>query len=269
MYLAALPKIDYCHIGFRLASPRPDRIHPPPATRTVLLALTHFEFRGASEYLEDLVSRIGAPQLNGIYISCLNQLVDFRVAQLPMFINHAGGPKLNPFRYARVTFYSDPVTFRTYLHATDSPPDPCYIITYVLCEWIDWQFSHIARVISNFSATLSNVVHLKLEVHLAEDRQLEGTVDIERLCLLHQFPTVQTLHVSHELEGHVALALEDIDSEGVAQALPSLDLIYLSDQQTSSIEKFITAREPSGRSVTVVETPTEFEKKNIRVLRHQ
>ena len=69
--------------------------------------------------MEDLVSRIDALQLNGIYISYLNQLVDFRIAQLPIFIDHAVGPKSNPFRYAPVIFYSDQVAFRTHRHAYD------------------------------------------------------------------------------------------------------------------------------------------------------
>ena len=41
------------------------------------------------------------------------------------------------------------------------------------------------------------------------DRQLEGTV-FEWVHLLYQFSTVQMLHVSMNLTGHVAFALEVI-----------------------------------------------------------
>ena len=124
-----------------------------------------------------------------------------------------------------LTIAGSPVTFQTNRHANDSSPDPHNATTYIHCRGIDWQVSHLAQVVSHLSATLSNVVHLNLEVK--HSFQLEGTDGVEWLHLLHQFRTVQTLHVSHELAGHVALALEDVSSEIVAKSLPSLDLIYL------------------------------------------
>ena len=75
--LAALPRLRTFLIVFQLANPRPDRIRLPPVTRTVLPSLIEFHFQGASEYLDDLVARIDALQLDRIYVSYLNQLVDF------------------------------------------------------------------------------------------------------------------------------------------------------------------------------------------------
>jgi hypothetical protein len=92
-----------------------------------------------------------------------------------------------------------------------------------------------------------------------EGRQLMGTEDIEWIHLLQQFPAVQTLHVSRELAGHVALALEDIAGEMVDEVIPSLDLIRVVDQPASSIEKFIAARQLSGCPVTVIDSETEFD----------
>ena len=258
--LAALPRLHTFCLGFRSATPRPDRIHPPPATRTILPTLTHLYFKGASEYLEDLVARIDAPQLDKFIICYLNQLVDFQVARLSIFIVRSVGPKITPFRHALVTFGNHRVTFRTYLHAniTRSSRGPHYAETSVSCHGIEWQVSHIAQVVSHFSETLSNVVHLKLDV--AYDTQLKVTDDVEWLHLFQQFTTVQTLHVSRELAGHVALALEAIDWETVAEALSSLDLIFLGGRPTSSIEKFVAARQLSGRPVTVINEERVFYK---------
>ena len=256
--LSALPRLRNFRFGFRSATPRPDRIHPPPVTRTVLPALTYFYFRGASEYVEDLVSRIDAPQLEQIKISYLNQLVDFQVAQLAMFIDRSVGPKLTPFRYARVTFRNSLVIFGTHRHPIDPSPDRHHAQTYVNCVGIDWQVSHIAQVVSHFSTTLSNVVHLNLRVDVWESIQSEGTNDVEWLRLLQQFPTVRTLHVSHQLAELVAIALEDIALETGAEVLPSLDLTYFQGQAASSIEKFAAARQRSGCPVTVIETEGEF-----------
>ena len=114
-------------------------------------------------------------------------------------------------------------------------------------------------MLSHFSTTLSNVVHLKLKVQFVGYRQSEGSDDVEWPHLLHQFPSVQTLHVSHELAGHAALALEGMSGDTVAVALPSLELIFLAGQPASSIEKFVTAPQVSGRSVTVIDTEGEFD----------
>ncbi len=262
--LATLARLETFIIEFQSATSRPDRIHPPPVTRTVLPALTYFKFRGASEYLEDLVARIDSPQLNRIYIDYLNQFVDFQVAQLSKFIDRSVGPKLTLLRHAQVTFSCGEVSFNMYRQLDHQTWD--YLArTIVSCEGIDWQVSHMTQVLSHFSATLSTVVHLKLEipleVPLKESRQLEGTDDAEWPLLLHQFSSVQTLHVSQDLVGHIALVLEDTPREMVAEMLPSLDLICLSGQPASSVEKFVAARQLSGHPVTVIDTETEFDER--------
>ena len=253
--LAALPRLKTIYFGFRSAPSHPGQIHPPPVTRTVLPALTDFGFHGASEYMEDLVSRIDAPQLNMIHISYLIELVDFQVAQFAKFIDRSVGPKLTQCRYAQITFYSNMVIFNMSHHANGPHPNPGYTIFY---QGFDWLVLHITRLLNHVSATLTNVVHLKLEVRL----QLEGPDNIGSwLHLLQQFPTVHTLHVSRKLSGRIALVLESITGESVAEVLPSLGLIYLADQPASSVEKFVASRRLSDRPVTVVETKMEFDKK--------
>ena len=150
--LATLPRLRTFWLEFQLASPRPDRIHPPPVARTVLPALTQFIFHGASEYLEDLVARIDAPRLDRIYTFPIYHLVDFQVAQLAMFIDRSVGPKLTLFKFARVTLYNHKIAFHLSPYSPFATPD-------FLCDGIDWQVSHIAQVVSHFSVTLSNVVH--------------------------------------------------------------------------------------------------------------
>ena len=259
--LAALPRLGIFFIEFQTATSHPDRVHPPPVTRTVLPALTYFQFQGDTEYLEDLVAQIDSPRLYQIHVHYLNQLVDFQVTQLAKFIDRSGGPESTPFKHAQVSFSSDWVTFDMYHDANYPGGDERRARTTISCVGIAWQVSQTAQMLSQFSATLSNVAHLKLEAEPEEDRQLGGTDDIEWLDLLHQFPTVQTLHVSLELAGNVALALEGITWEMVAEVSPSLDLIYLAGQLASSIENFVTVRQLSGRPVTVVDTKMEFDQR--------
>ena len=251
--LAVLPRLESFVIGFQLATSRPDRMHPPPVTRTNLPALTQFEFTGASEYLEDLAARIDAPQLDEITIYYLNQLVDFQVAQLSGFMDRSVGPKLALLKYARVSFHSCGVTFDM---SRETGQYPKQLWTAIDCQWIDWQVSHMAQVLSQFPTTLSlsAAVNLKLEVSTGWAGPSEGVDDVDWRHLLLQFPTMQTLHVRQELAEHIALALEHM----VAGAFPSLDLVFFEGQPAYSVEKFLAARRISGRPVTVVDTKAEF-----------
>jgi hypothetical protein len=252
--LAALPRLDTFDLQFPLALPPPERMHPP-ITRTPLPALTFFEFQGASEYLEDLVAQIDSPQLDRISVIYLKQF-DFQVAQLSKFIDRSV-VKMTPFRHAQVTLPGDKVSFdvcchefpRDENHPTSCQP-PIRIVISCRGAGTDWQVSHIAQVLRPLSATLSNVVRLKLESPNHKYPRLERA---EWLLLLRQFSSMQTLHVSRKLAEDVSQILEDITQEMVADVLPSLNLIDLQGQRASSVEKFITARQLSGRPVTVVD----------------
>ena len=259
--LAALPRLKSLTFGFQFSTSRPDRILPPPLTRTVLPTLTYFQFKGASEYLEDLVARIDGPQLNQIVITYLNQVIDFQVVRFSNFIDRTVGPEIALFKHARFTFSYHTAAFTMYPHANHSPWDRRPATTIISCQRIDWQVSHIAQVLSHLSAKLSNVVHLKLKVEYGDISQSDGADDVEWLRLLQQFSALQTLHVSQGLARHVALALEGIEGEMVDDVLPSLNLIRAVGQPASSIKKFIAARQLSGRPITVIDTEAEFDER--------
>jgi len=262
--LAVLPRLETFHFHFQSATPLSDRMRPPPVTRTILPVLTTFQFRGVDEYLEDLVAQIDSPQLNRIVTVYLNRPVVFQVAQLSTFVHRSVGP----FRCAYIRFDSDWVTFTFYRHAYYPGWNRHPVGTTLLSKVLDWHVaSHMAQVLSQFSVTLSNVVHLKLEVHLNIKlvRQLMDAGYLEWLHLLRQFSTVQTLHVSQKFSRFVALVLEDITAEMAVEVLPSLHLIFLEDQPTFTIENFITFRQLCGRPVTAVETVMDYE----RLILHQ
>ena len=250
--LAAFPRLKDFHMEFQSATSRPDRLLPPPTTRTILPALNRFEYKGASEYLEALVAQIDGPQLSRIDIHYFNQLADFGVRQLSRFIHHSG-PEITRIRHAVVIFYSGEVNFAMYPHANDPYSYRREVI--IGCKWIDWQVSHMAQVLSQFCVTLSSVVHLQLKQFLdLEEARID---DVEWLHLLQQFPTVRTLHVNWKLAGHVALALEDISGRTATEVLPSLELIWIGDRR---IKKFDAARRVSGHPVNVC-TKEEFDKR--------
>ncbi|KAH9037532.1 hypothetical protein EDB84DRAFT_1137820 [Lactarius hengduanensis] len=259
--LATLPRLEILAVTFHLATSRPDRIvHPPPVTRTILPALISIRFMGASEYLEDLVGRIDSPQLHQISTVYLNQVVDFQVAQFSNFVDRSVGPKTALCKHAQFSLFPGGVAFTMCPHVNRSPWDLRPVKTIISCQGIGWEVSHVAQMVSQISAIQTNVVHLKFTELM--DCLFGGTGDdVAWVHLLRQFSAVQTLHVSQGFAGHVALALEDTVGVTVNEVLPSLDLIYLADHPTSSIEKFVAARRLSGRPVTVIETETEFDER--------
>ena len=61
--LSALSSLKSFHLAFRSPQSRPDRESPslPPPERSILPALNDFRFKGVTEYLEELTTRIDAP----------------------------------------------------------------------------------------------------------------------------------------------------------------------------------------------------------------
>jgi hypothetical protein len=256
--LAALPSLKTFTIEFQSAVPYPDQIRPRP--RNILPALTFFQFRGASEYLENLVAQIDGPQLIEIVMVYSKQSVDSPVAQLCCLVDRSVSPRSILFRRAHITILDGRINFTLYGDANYPGWDRRPSKTTISWEAIDRQVSHMAQVLRQFSSALSNVVHLELEACLGKDHQSEY-MDVEWLHLLHQASAVQTLNVSWSLAGHIALALQGITEETVAEVLPSLELIYLQHRPSSSVEKFVAVRQLSGRPVTVVKTTMEFDKR--------
>ena len=112
--LSALTRLIRLIIGFQSPASRPDQRgrRPPPLTRVILPALEEFRFQGVSEYLEDLMARIDAPQLRILDISLFNQVI-FDIQQLTYFIGHAG--ILESSHSAKVVFTDNDVQILFYL----------------------------------------------------------------------------------------------------------------------------------------------------------
>ncbi|KAH8983830.1 hypothetical protein EDB86DRAFT_3085039 [Lactarius hatsudake] len=250
--LAALPILADLVIEFesRSATSRNDRISLPPITRILLPALTSFRFDGASEYLEDFVAQIDAPQLKCISVDNILRLVDYRATQLSKFIDRSVGPRLILARRADFDFFGRSITM--YPLAKHPSSDWHHAEVLVSLKWVDWPVMDIAQLLSHFPATPSNVIHLNLVAYEA-NHCLEDISDVGWLQLLYHFSALQTLRLSPALVGNVALALEDITGKLVDELLPSLDLVWIVGQRASSIEKFIATRELYGRPITVVD----------------
>ena len=255
--LVAFPRLKLFTIKFE-GYTSPDRIRPPPATRSILLSLTSFHFKGTYMYLEDLVAQIDCPQLFWIWIDYLKHPVDLPVTQLSEFIDRSVGSELIPSRRAHISLHSTRVAFTLYRGENypgwDLPP----VETTIFPNLFRCRIPETAKVLSQFSPTLYAVVHLQIEINAQS--LMERAHDADWLHLFCQFPAMQILDVSGYLSNYVALALKDITMERVPEVFPSLRLIFLEGKPASSVETIITSRRFSDRPVTFVETKAEFEK---------
>ena len=266
--LTILTMLEDLTIGFQSPASRPDQIRLPPITRTVLPALTSFDFYGVREYLEDFVERINAPRLHTIWTIYLNQLIDFEIPHLWRFVDHS--EDLNQPRYCLVNFKDDVVSFRAgpttewHIPEYESYEDiPRQINVYIPCEGIDWQVSHLAQALNQISAAtvLSHILHFSIDSESINRDPEDIMEDIEWMQLLRPFSSVQTLFVSKELAAHISRSLENTGSMMATEVLPALDMLCLEDQPMTFAHKFIAARWESGHPVTTVDTKRAFQER--------
>jgi hypothetical protein len=247
--LTALTSLKTFHLGFQALQSRPDREsrHPPPSTRSVLPALTYIYFQGASEYLEDLVARIGAVPLLDILALCFISQPVFRIPHLSQFINRV--PKFQALNGARVVIsYDIYVTLR----------EPSRTVSHkvlemsILDKYLGWQPSLLPQLYTSLPLFLT-VEHLYMECPYGWDDYIGNTQWLE---LLHPFSAVKNLYLSKEFALCVARALQGLVGERVTELLPALQNIFLAELRPSgrvqkAIEPFIYARHLSGHPIAV------------------
>ena len=259
--LAALTRLKSFSIGFQSLTSRPDQSgsigrRAATPTRVVLPALAIFGFRGASEYLEDLVARIDTPRLASIMITYFNQLV-FQVPQLSRFIDRT--QIIEKVMGAKV--HLAPSCICLYLISGPGEHHRTLLSLYISCQGLDWQVSHLAEVLNQSSAVLPNIYHLYIKDELSPRWQGEMD-DIEWLTLIRQFTAVETLRISSRQTGHVAHVLNNVTVGMAPELFPALRLLFLEYTRYETperVEKFITARQLAGLPpIAIAKTEDEY-----------
>ena len=248
--LSVLTRLEELWIGFESPRSHPDGKvrRPPPRTRTVLPVLTALYFKGASEYLEDLVARIDVPQLDNLEITFFHQLI-FDCPQLAQFISHT--LKFKAHDEAHVDFSKWDVTVRL-PQAFDG--------LRMSCMRSDWQLSSAAQVCSSsFMQTLiPTVEHLYIRASYGF-RALDWQDDIESgqwLELFRPFAATKGLYISSEFTPYIAPTLKELVRDGVIEVLPALQTLFLEQPLPSrpvqeAIEQFVAARRLAGHPIGI------------------
>ena len=256
--LSVMTRLETLYIEFESPQSRPHREHrrPPPPTRNLLPALRTLRFNGVSEFLEDLVARIDAPQIRELGMSFFHQPI-FDTPRLAQFISRGCRKQKDGARNEAHVIFSDqnvtvllPQQFAERLELA------------VLCKHSDWQLSALAQVCnSSFpQASILAVQSLYIRDQESSHSQLHWQYGIENnqwLELLHPFTGVNQLFLSREFAPRIAPALQELVGGRTNEVLPTLQSISWEGLQPSGvvpgiIQKFVTARHLSDHPVAVI-----------------
>jgi hypothetical protein len=251
--LSALPRLKYLSIDFRSrrCDPRSVYGHPLPVTRSVLPALSSFEFDGAGSYLENLVAHIDAPQLQCLRIHFVTDLTS-HAPQLHRFISHA--EELNKLYEASVRFSPPAVEIQLAQHpqARDNKE---FMMTIPFLRF-DRPISSICHVFHGLPP-FSTLKSLVIKDCTSNGLPLPDSNDDNCLLeVLHPFPAVKDLYLCHEIGLRVGCALQELSEERVPEVLPALQNIFVRFAESSSrvqeaIRVFAAAKQRTGQHVTV------------------
>jgi hypothetical protein len=252
--LSALTNLEFLRLQFRYPRPRPalDSQHPlpPPLTRSILPGLTMIIFKGASEYLEEILARIDVPRLNELYITFFNQII-FELPQLSQFINRR--PTLRAPEKGHIKIGSE----ATIVKFPSQTSDYGIASVEIFCTASDWQLSSLEQICTSSLPPVSTLEDLYIsEVRGNPPRWQDDVENTLWLDLLRSFVAVKNLYLSEEFVPHIAPALQELVWGQTTEVLPTLENIFLEGLQTlgplqEGIEKFVAARHAANCPVTV------------------
>ena len=218
------------------------------------------EFRGVSEYLENLVARLNTPRLAETIIVFFNQLL-FNTPQLGQFFSHL--EKFRGLNRANLIFKNWGVVVNLPMSTSTVNEEPGLQLA-IRCEELDWQLSSIVQVCASSSPTLSASEHLSIQQYIwtYEQPQPPANIMIEStqwLEFFHPFSVVKNLYLSKELMLSVMDALKGLHGERATEVLPALQDIFLEGLNSAepvepiqeAIRPFIAARQLFGHPVAV------------------
>ena len=234
--LAVLTNLTYFIVEFESSLSRPDleiRRRPPPLTRTILPALTRFQFQGVSEYFEGVVARIDAPLLDTIWITFFHEPI-FDIPKLARFMRRT--PRLQGLNKAHVGFdYSGVQIGALPLGRTVDDKSRLKIS----CGKVDKQLSSLAQVLTSFLPSIDVVEDLY--IYRPGNLASQWQDDIENrhwVEIFRPLTAVRNLYVCKEFAQCIAPALQELVRE---RALPALENLFLE------------APHPSGPALSVQE----------------
>ena len=249
--VSALSSLRTLWLKFR-SLPDPESSIPPPLKRSILSALDEFCFEGTPEYLEELVTRIDAPQLNHMQITLFDQ-IDLDCPPLAQFIDRT--PTLRARNNAHVQFGKwSSVTLIAQSRAVE-------IVTSCSNTERDRQLWSITQTCHFSLPPPCAVEHLYIESHLRWSGRVSGLHTIENtqwLELLRPFTMTKKFYTTREFALCIAASLQELVGARTTEVVPNLQHISVERFKPSGpfeakIEPFVAARQLLGHPITISE----------------
>lgn len=243
--LVLLPNLEQLGLEFHSPDTSDDEMDvdesgPSLPTRAVLRSLVSFHFEGISQYLEDLLAQIDAPNLQTMSATFHDDIT--HIPQLLRFTDCAGrfGPPIRAM-----------VEFEFWRVILKFMPSDGFQLVIIYKQSVE-QVSSMALVCRELLPLVSRVERLDLYC----SSRPPSTDSNLWLDLFQPFISVQRLFVSTNVWPDVTPPLQELIGEGPAKILPELRVLFLEEFQPStdaqkSIESFITVRRLSNHPVVV------------------
>ena len=251
--LEASTRLKKLALEFESSQSRANRAswHTPPLTRIVLPALTTLVFKGDSQYLEAIASRIDAPLLDCLEANFFRQPT-LDIPQLRDLISRTG--VFTAFHQARVDICPSGVIVT--LSQRKILLDSGTLMLGISCNPSDRQLLAAAQLCNPSILPISTLE--RLIISGGGFGPLEDDIGAPQwLEFLQPFTRVKYLALSEASVPLVAPALQELAGERATEYLPVLQTLFLQKLRPhgtieEAIEKFIAARRLSGRRVTLI-----------------
>jgi hypothetical protein len=258
--LSALTNLHFLRLRFRYPRPRPalESRRPPPLTRSILPSLTDISFKGASEYLEEILARIDAPRVNKLHITFFNQII-FDTPQLFQFISRR--PTLRAPKKGCIIFGSRAISVRF----SSQTSDYGVLSVEIPCTASDWQLSSLEQVCTSSLPAVSTLEDLYIVESLQRlPRWHDDVEDSLWLELLRSFVAVRNLYLSGGIVPRIGSSLQELVGGRTTEVLPTLENIFLEGFQPAygpyeGIEKFIATRRLTNHPVACSSVPVSWD----------
>ena len=215
--------------------------------RAVLPALTCLDFRGITNYLEDLVAGLDAPRLGEIEVTFFEESIS-DLSRLSKFVDQIGSH--NAHRQAHILSSSDAISV-----SFTQPGVPTCINLQVSCEQLSEQLSFLTRVCDHFSTFIYDVEDLRISARQRQRR--EGNLCGEQwLKSFKSFTGVKWLHFDGQSSVSIMRALEKANTRGET-LLPGMHKLCIPQPWSRNVAvrkvamSLLTSHRVSGRSIVV------------------
>jgi hypothetical protein len=236
--------LHFLPTAYYLASPLPS------GKRIVLPVLTHLTFRGNTEYLGGLVTRIDAPRLEHIKVTFSN-IITLDLSKLSEFIDRIEIHKSHQEAHRRAYLLSSE---RTISLSLIQPGAPTCLTLELFCKPLSKQLSFMTQICICFSAFVSNVEDLRISA-----RPSSGQDDNDRKQwreVISRFEGAKWFHVVGDHSTDIVRALRPPDGWRET-VLPSLHKLYILQPGPrhaplrEAVVSFMTSRRLSGHPMAV------------------